>query len=92
MPRYIPRLLAFLMTVLTASTATAADTRVMISAGFFQVYAELGPAFEKSSGHKLLTTRGPSVGDSPEAIPTHCAHRFDPATFYWSRETIGSPG
>src|SRR2546423_2320007 len=70
MPRYIPRLLAFLMTVLTASTATAADTRVMISAGFFQVYAELGPAFEKSSGHKLLTTRGPSVGDSPEAIPT----------------------
>ena len=45
----------------------------MISAGFFNVYAELGPAFEKSTGHKLITTRGPSVGDSPEAIPTRLA-------------------
>jgi molybdate transport system substrate-binding protein len=42
----------------------------MISAGFFSVYKELGPAFEKSTGHKLVTIRGPSVGDSPEAIPT----------------------
>lgn len=50
--------------------ATAADIKVMISAGFFSVYKELGPAFEKSTGHKLITTRGPSVGDSPEAIPT----------------------
>jgi molybdate transport system substrate-binding protein len=47
----------------------AADIKVMISAGFFQVYAELGPAFEKETGHRLITTRGPSVGDSPEAIP-----------------------
>jgi molybdate transport system substrate-binding protein len=45
----------------------------MISAGFFAVYQELGPAFEKSTGHKLLTTRGPSVGDSPEAIPARLA-------------------
>jgi molybdate transport system substrate-binding protein len=50
--------------------ADAAEIKVMISAGFFSVYKELGPAFEKSTGHKLVTTRGPSVGDSPEAIPT----------------------
>lgn len=50
--------------------ASAADIKVMISAGFFGVYKELGPAFEKATGHKLITTRGPSVGDSPEAIPT----------------------
>ena len=42
----------------------------MISAGFYQVYAELGPAFERATGHRLVTTRGPSMGDSPEAIPT----------------------
>jgi molybdate transport system substrate-binding protein len=54
-------------------TASAAEIRVMISAGFFSVYKELGPAFEKSTGHKLVTTRGPSVGDSPEAIPTRLA-------------------
>jgi molybdate transport system substrate-binding protein len=42
----------------------------MISAGFYSVYAELSPAFERASGHRLITTRGPSMGDSPEAIPT----------------------
>jgi molybdate transport system substrate-binding protein len=60
-------------TLLLSGAAGAADIRVMISAGFFSVYKELGPAFEKSTGHKLVTTRGPSVGDSPEAIPTRLA-------------------
>src|SRR5262249_5915681 len=50
--------------------ASAADVRVMISAGFYEVYAELGPGFERATGHRLVTTRGPSMGDSPEAIPT----------------------
>ena len=49
--------------------AFAADVRVMISAGFYRVYAELGPAFERASGHHLITTRGPSIGDSPEVDP-----------------------
>ncbi|MBC8023913.1 MAG: substrate-binding domain-containing protein [Burkholderiales bacterium] len=61
-----------------AGTASAAEVRVMISAGFYGVYAELGPAFERSTGHKLVTTRGPSVGDSPEAIPTRLS-RGEPA-------------
>src|SRR5262249_31015569 len=70
-----PRLLAWLFALgvaaqLMAAPAFAVDVRVMISAGFFQVYSELGPAFERRSGHKLITTRGPSMGDSPEAIPT----------------------
>jgi molybdate transport system substrate-binding protein len=56
--------------LLMAGAASAADVRVMISAGFYGVYAELGPAFERASGHKLITTRGPSMGDSPESIPT----------------------
>jgi molybdate transport system substrate-binding protein len=53
--------------------ASAADVHVMISAGFYEVYSELGPAFEHASGHRLVTTRGPSMGDSPEAIPTRLA-------------------
>ena len=56
-----------------AGAAPAADVHVMISAGFYGVYAELGPAFERVSGHRLVTTRGPSMGDSPEAIPTRLA-------------------
>ena len=55
--------------LLTVRAASAADVHVMISAGFYGVYSELGPAFERASGHRLVTTRGPSMGDSPEAIP-----------------------
>jgi len=59
--------------LLIAGTASAADVRVMISAGYYRVYAELGPAFEKATGNHLITVRGPSMGDSPEAIPTRLA-------------------
>jgi molybdate transport system substrate-binding protein len=45
----------------------------MISAGFYRAYSELAPAFERASGHHLITTRGPSMGNSPEAIPTRLA-------------------
>ena len=59
--------------LLVVGPADAADVRVMISAGFYGVYSELGPAFERASGHHLVTTRGPSMGDSPEAIPARLA-------------------
>jgi molybdate transport system substrate-binding protein len=59
--------------LLMVGRASAADVRVMISAGFYGVYSELSPAFERASGHHLVTTRGPSMGDSPEAIPARLA-------------------
>jgi molybdate transport system substrate-binding protein len=59
--------------LLMVERASAADVRVMISAGFYGAYSELGPAFERASGHHLVTTRGPSMGDSPEAIPARLA-------------------
>jgi len=62
-----------LASALFGGAASAADVHVMISAGFYGAYAELAPAFEKATGHHLVTTRGPSVGDSPEAIPTRLA-------------------
>ena len=71
--RWITLLLAAAMMAMPG-VALAADVRVMISAGFYHVYAELGPAFERASGHHLITTRGPSMGDSPEAIPARLAH------------------
>jgi molybdate transport system substrate-binding protein len=61
-----------------SNAACAAEVRVMISAGFFDVYSELGAEFERATGHRLVTTRGPSTGDSPEAIPTRLA-RGEPA-------------
>ena len=62
-----------LIALLVPGSAFAEEVRVMISAGFYSVYAELGPAFERASGHRLITTRGPSMGDSPEAIPARLA-------------------
>jgi molybdate transport system substrate-binding protein len=59
--------------LLMARTAFAADVQVMISSGFHGAYSELAPAFERTTGNHLITTRGPSMGDSPEAIPTRLA-------------------
>src|SRR5687768_3553500 len=70
MSRICVGLLVAALCLAVQSSAFAADVRVMISAGFFHVYEQLGPAFERASGHRLVTTRGPSMGDSPEAIPT----------------------
>jgi molybdate transport system substrate-binding protein len=73
--RSLARLLLIIGTVILSVTggASAADVRVMISAGFYGAYAELGPAFERATGHHLVTMRGPSLGDSPEAIPNRLA-------------------
>ena len=38
--------------LLAAQAASAAEVRVMISAGFFGAYSDLLPAFERASGHK----------------------------------------
>src|SRR5213592_4411851 len=62
-----------LAALVIAGAASAADVHVMISAGFYGAYSELSPAFERASGHHLVTTRGPSMGDSPEAIPARLA-------------------
>ena len=56
-------------TISLASARSAAEVHVMISAGYFAVYSELVPTFERATGHRLVTSRGPSLGDSPEAIP-----------------------
>src|SRR5689334_3843434 len=70
---FIRWLSALAVVLLITGTASAADVKVMISAGFYGVYSELGPTFERTTGHHLVTTRGPSIGDSPEAIPTRLA-------------------
>ena len=74
-PRSLVRWLSMVgvATLVMVETAFTADVHVMISAGFYNVYSELGPAFERTSGHHLVTTRGPSMGDSPESIPTRLA-------------------
>ena len=61
-----------------ANAAAAAEIKVMSSAGFSVAYRSLVPGFERTTGHKIDTIRGPSMGDRPEAIPNRIA-RGEPA-------------
>jgi len=65
---------------LLASTAFAQDdaVHVMISGGFTAAYQTLAPRFADETGNKLATEHGPSMGQSPEAIPNRLA-RGEPA-------------
>ena len=53
--------------------ALAAEVKVMISGGFSAAYDSLVPEFERASGHKVVTERGPSMGETPQAIPNRLA-------------------
>ena len=58
---------------LFAGTANAADIKVFISGGFHAAYDRLVPEFERATGHKVTTERGPSMGKTPQAIPNRLA-------------------
>lgn len=61
-----------------ATTARADEIRVMNSGGFSEAYKLLKPKFEAATGHTLVTAWGPSMGQSPEAIPNRLL-RGEPA-------------
>src|ERR1700761_2476483 len=51
------------------SVAQAAEVHVMISGGLAAAYNALVPEFEKATGHKVVTSYGPSMGTTVNAIP-----------------------
>jgi molybdate transport system substrate-binding protein len=65
-------------TLLLAGTATAAEVRVMISGGFSAAYRTLLPEFERTTRNTVATAAGPSMGNTPEAIPNRL-QRGEPA-------------
>lgn len=57
--------------LLFLTTATlAADIKVMISGGMTAAYKVLVTEFETKTGHKVTTSFGPSMGATPQAIPS----------------------
>jgi molybdate transport system substrate-binding protein len=70
--------LATLSAILLSATASAAEVRVMISGGLTAAYKALVPEFERSTGHKVLTAYGPSMGTTTNAIPVRL-ERGEPA-------------
>src|SRR6266571_6168290 len=70
--------LGFAAAVLLSSAATAAEVRVMISGGLTAAYNALVPEFERTTGHKVITAYGPSMGTTVNAIPIRL-ERGEPA-------------
>src|SRR5579863_1499325 len=58
--------------------AGAAEVRVMISGGLSAAYNALVPEFERTTGHKVITAYGPSMGTTTNAIPMRL-ERGEPA-------------
>jgi molybdate transport system substrate-binding protein len=65
-------------TLWLAGSAGAAEVRVMISGGLTAAFNALVPEFERTSGHKVITAYGPSMGTTANAIPVRL-ERGEPA-------------
>ena len=57
------------LTSLSATVALADEIQVASSGGFAAAYQALAPVFEARTGHKLVATWGPSMGETPGTIP-----------------------
>jgi molybdate transport system substrate-binding protein len=66
------------MGVSTGIAVHAAELHVLTSGGFTAAYKALGPSFTGQTGNTLDTVLGPSMGESPQAIPNRLA-RGEPA-------------
>jgi molybdate transport system substrate-binding protein len=80
MRRYPAHLLAlgFFSVLWLTNVANAAELRVMISGGLTAAYNELVPNFERLTGHTVITSYGPSMGTTVNAIPVRL-DRGEPA-------------
>ena len=76
--RHLIRTLVFVGGVATTTIASATDVHVMISGGFTAAYKELVPQYEKATGNHVVTAYGPSMGETPQAIPMRL-QRGEPA-------------
>jgi len=64
--------------LLLAGSAAAAEVRVMISGGLTAAFNALVPEFERTTGNKVSTAYGPSMGTTVNAIPVRL-ERGEPA-------------
>jgi molybdate transport system substrate-binding protein len=59
--------------LLSVAAANAAEIKVMASAGFKAAYLELAAQFERETGNTIVNAWGPSMGDTPQAVPNRIA-------------------
>jgi molybdate transport system substrate-binding protein len=69
---------AFAAFLLLATPSAFAETiKVVSSGGFAAAYKELIPAFEKRTGHTVVSEWGPSMGATKDAVPQRLARNED---------------
>lgn len=62
-----------LVLMLLSVNAFAQDVKVMISGGFKAALEKLAPEYEHRTGDKIVVIPGPSMGNTPQAIPNRLA-------------------
>lgn len=77
-----------LVGLFVAPIPAAAQLRVIISAGFSSVYEELLPEFERASRMTVETSRGGSVGSSPNTIPNQLRRGVEADVVILAREGL----
>jgi molybdate transport system substrate-binding protein len=60
----------FAASVLIAGPAAAEEIQVLTSGAFTAAYLEVIPEFEGSTGNKIVTAYGASMGNAPDSIPS----------------------
>jgi molybdate transport system substrate-binding protein len=73
MKRLLIRAAALCGFLLLAAAAPADELHVASSGGFAAAYKALVPLYEQKTGEALVTAWGPSMGDTPQAIPARLA-------------------
>jgi molybdate transport system substrate-binding protein len=70
MPNFATKLAISLMVPsLLGGTARAAEIHVIVTGALTAPFREIVPAFERTTGNKLITAWGPSAGETKDAIP-----------------------
>jgi molybdate transport system substrate-binding protein len=77
-PHFRKVALSLAVSLWLVGTAQAAEIHVMISGGLSAAYNALVPEFEKTTGNKVITAHGPSMGTTVNAIPMRL-ERGEPA-------------
>ncbi|MDB5855445.1 MAG: extracellular solute-binding protein family 1 [Herminiimonas sp.] len=79
--------IAFLLSAASVH-ATAGDIKVMISGGLSEAFKELVPQFEQATRNKVTTIRGPSMGETPQAIPNRLKRGEDADVLIMAGEAL----
>jgi len=72
-PHLKHRALAALAALALSALAQAGELHVVSSGGFAQAYKDLSGPYERSSGNRLQSAWGPSMGSTKNAIPARLA-------------------